>query len=70
MFLVFEWHVRFEVAYFHLCSNETIGGIEIADWLSSGSFGVVDVLLVIDVLFYFLLCFINFENVGMLYAGV
>lgn len=66
---VSEWHVRPEAAYFHLCSNETIGGVEIADWPSPGSLGAADVPLVIDASSHFLSRPINFENVGVLYAG-
>lgn len=66
---VSEWRVRPEAAYLHLCTNETIGGVEIAQWPSPESLGVADVPLVIDASSHFLSRPIDFKSVGMLYAG-
>jgi phosphoserine aminotransferase len=36
---VSEWQVRADAAYLHLCSNETIGGVEFPDWPDMASLG-------------------------------
>ncbi len=66
---VSSWQVRADAAYLHLCSNETIGGVEMAQWPSPLSLGAAEVPLVIDASSHFLSRPIDFTNVGMLYAG-
>lgn len=43
-----SWQVRPEAAYLHLCSNETIGGVEFTDWPDLAELGAPDVPLVVD----------------------
>jgi len=66
---VSSWQVRADAAYLHLCSNETIGGVEMSQWPSPESLGAADVPLVIDASSHFLSRPIDFKDVGMLYAG-
>src|SRR3546814_2088269 len=43
-----DWQVRSDAAYLHLCSNETIGGVEFADWPEMAALGAANVPLVMD----------------------
>lgn len=66
------WQVRPTAAYLHLCSNETIGGVEFMDWPDAhtmAALGAPDVPLVIDASSHFLSRPMDFSRVGMLYAG-
>ena len=36
------WQVRKDSAYLHLCSNETIGGVEFMDWPDTAELGAPD----------------------------
>ncbi|MYN11840.1 3-phosphoserine/phosphohydroxythreonine transaminase [Pusillimonas sp. TS35] len=63
------WQVRKNAAYLHLCANETIGGLEFADWPDMAAVGAPDVPLVADVSSHFLSRPIDFSKVGMVYAG-
>jgi phosphoserine aminotransferase len=40
-----SWQVRSDAAYLHLCSNETIGGVETMDWPIMAELGAPDVPL-------------------------
>jgi len=64
-----EWTVRPDAAYLHLCSNETIGGLEFADWPDMAALGVPDVPLVVDASSHFLSRPIDFSRAAMVYAG-
>ncbi|MCD8517989.1 MAG: 3-phosphoserine/phosphohydroxythreonine transaminase [Burkholderiaceae bacterium] len=67
-----QWQVRPSAAYLHLCSNETIGGVEFMDWPDANqmaSLGAPDVPLVVDASSHFLSRPMDFSHVGMLYAG-
>ncbi len=69
---VANWIVRPTAAYLHLCSNETIGGVEFMDWPDAhamAALGAPDVPLVIDASSHFLSRPMDFSRVGMLYAG-
>jgi len=69
---VADWRVRSTAAYLHLCSNETIGGVEFMDWPDANamaSLGAPDVPLVIDASSHFLSRPMDLSAVGMLYAG-
>lgn len=69
---VANWTVRPTAAYLHLCSNETIGGVEFMDWPDAqtmAALGAPDVPLVVDASSHFLSRPIDFSRVGMLYAG-
>jgi len=63
------WRVRPHAAYLHLCSNETIGGVEFIDWPTPASLGAPDTALVIDASSHFLSRPMDISRVGMLYAG-
>lgn len=64
-----SWNVRPDAAYLHLCSNETIGGVEFASWPSMESVGAPNVPLVVDVSSHFLSRPIDFSKAAMVYAG-
>jgi phosphoserine aminotransferase len=63
------WKVRPDAAYLHLCSNETIGGVEFADWPAPQSLGAPDVPLVVDASSHFLSRPMDVTRTGMVYAG-
>ncbi|WP_162876321.1 3-phosphoserine/phosphohydroxythreonine transaminase [Achromobacter insuavis] len=63
------WKVRKESAYLHLCSNETIGGVEFMDWPDTAALGAPDVPLVIDASSHFLSRPMDVSRCGMMYAG-
>ncbi|QAA93658.1 3-phosphoserine/phosphohydroxythreonine transaminase [Pollutimonas thiosulfatoxidans] len=64
-----DWSVRADASYLHICSNETIGGVEFPDWPDMKSLGAPEVPLVVDVSSHFLSRSIDFSKVGMVYAG-
>ena len=63
------WKVRPDAAYLHFCSNETIGGVEFAQWPDMADLGAPGVPLVVDASSHFLSRPVDFSNVGMVYAG-
>ncbi len=63
------WQVRPDAAYLHLCSNETIGGVETMDWPDTATLGAPGVPLVVDASSHFLSRPMPVEKTGMLYAG-
>lgn len=63
------WRVRPDAAYVHLCSNETIGGVEFVEWPEAVSLGAPDVPLVVDASSHFLSRPIDFSRAGVVYAG-
>ncbi len=64
-----QWRVRADAAYLHLCSNETIGGVEYTDWPDMADIGAPDVPLVVDVSSHFLSRPIDFSKASVVYAG-
>ncbi len=64
-----QWTVRPDAAYVHLCSNETIGGIEFADWPDMAALGAPEVPLVVDVSSHVLSRSIDFSKAAVVYAG-
>ena len=64
-----EWKVRRDAAYVHLCSNETIGGVEFANWPEPQAYGAPDVPLVVDASSHFLSRPMDVARTGMVYAG-
>lgn len=66
---VTDWRVRPDAAYLHLCSNETIGGVEFADWPDMAALGAPGVELVVDASSHFLSRPVDFSKAGMVYAG-
>lgn len=63
------WQVRKDAAYLHLCSNETIGGVETMAWPSMASLGAPEVPLVVDASSHFLSRPFSVEQTGMIFAG-
>lgn len=57
------WQIRPDSSYVHVCSNETIGGVEFNDWPA------LDVPLVVDVSSNILSRPIDFSKVAVAYAG-
>lgn len=64
-----QWKVRSDAAYVHVCTNETIGGLEYVDWQAMNALVPTDVPLVLDMSSHFLSRPIDFSRVGMVYAG-
>lgn len=64
-----DWRIRSDAAYLHLCSNETIGGVEFVDWPDMAALGAPGVELVVDASSHFLSRPIDFSKIGMVYAG-
>lgn len=63
------WRVRPDAAYVHLCSNETIGGVEFVEWPELAALGAPGVPLVVDASSHFLSRPIDFSRPGLVYAG-
>ncbi|MBB5217111.1 3-phosphoserine/phosphohydroxythreonine transaminase [Parapusillimonas granuli] len=66
---VAEWRLRPDAAYLHLCSNETIGGVEFSDWPDMAALGAPGVPLVVDASSHFLSRPIDFSKAALVYAG-
>jgi phosphoserine aminotransferase len=64
-----SWAVRPDASYLHLCSNETIGGVEFPDWPDMAALGAPDVPLVVDASSHFLSRTIDFSKAAMVYPG-
>lgn len=64
-----QWRVRPDASYLHLCTNETIGGLEFADWPDMADLGAPDTTLVVDASSHILSRPFDFSKVGLLYAG-
>lgn len=63
------WQVRPEASYLHLCSNETIDGVEFLDWPDMASLGAPDVPLAVDASSHILSREIDINRVGVLFGG-
>jgi len=63
------WQVRPEAAYLHLCSNETINGVEFMEWPDMAALGAPDVPLVVDASSHFLSRPMDVNRVGVMFAG-
>jgi phosphoserine aminotransferase len=61
--------VRKDAAYLHICSNETIGGIETMDWPDMQALGAPEVPLVVDASSHFLSRPMQVDRAGMIFAG-
>ena len=66
---VSTWQVRKDASYLHICSNETIGGVETMDWPDTASLGAPGVPLVVDASSHFLSRPMDISKTGMMYAG-
>lgn len=58
-----SWQVRSTASYLHVCSNETIGGVEFNDWAA------LDIPLVVDASSNILSRPLDFDKIDMVYAG-
>lgn len=65
VFVCVEWQLLDDLVYVYLCINEMIDGVEMFEILDFG-----DVLLVVDVLLYILLCLMDVVKYGVLFGGV
>lgn len=63
------WQVRADASYVHVCSNETIDGIEFIDWPDMAALGHGDVPLVVDASSHFLSRPMPIARTGLVYAG-
>lgn len=63
------WKVRPDASYLHLCSNETIGGVETMDWPDTAALGAPGVPLVVDASSHFLSRPMSVDKTGMIFAG-
>ncbi|MGN6578496.1 MAG: 3-phosphoserine/phosphohydroxythreonine transaminase [Bordetella sp.] len=63
------WTVNKNAAYLHLCSNETIGGVENMEWPDMAALGAPDVPLVVDASSHFLSRALPIEKTGLVFAG-
>lgn len=62
-----KWDLSNNASYLHICSNETITGLEFVDWDNYNSYDSIP--LVIDATSNFLSRNINMKPVGILFAG-
>ncbi|WP_038369444.1 3-phosphoserine/phosphohydroxythreonine transaminase [Brackiella oedipodis] len=63
------WQLDPEASYLHFCSNETIGGLEIATLPDLDALGAPSTELVVDVSSHFLSRQFDVQKCGLLYAG-
>ena len=64
-----QWQLRSDAAYVHLCSNETIGGVEFVQWPDLAALGAPGVPLVVDASSHILSRPIDFSKAAVVYAG-
>lgn len=64
-----SWRVRPDAAYLHLCSNETIGGVETLNWPKMADLDAPEVPLVVDASSHFLSRPMPVSTTGMIFAG-
>lgn len=64
-----SWQVRPDAAYVHLCSNETIGGVEFNDWPDLAALGASEAVLAVDASSNILSRPIDVRRAGVIYAG-
>ncbi|MDX3907536.1 MAG: 3-phosphoserine/phosphohydroxythreonine transaminase [Pigmentiphaga sp.] len=64
-----SWKVRPQASYVHLCSNETIGGVEFMDWPDPAELGVPQAVLTVDASSHILSRPMDVKRAGLVYAG-
>ena len=64
-----DWQIRPDAAYLHLCTNETVGGVEWASWSDLARVRDLGVPVVIDASSQILSRSIDFDFVDVVYAG-
>ncbi|WP_124078371.1 3-phosphoserine/phosphohydroxythreonine transaminase [Pigmentiphaga humi] len=63
------WKVRPQASYVHLCSNETIGGVEFTDWPDLAALGAPETVLTVDASSHILSRPMDVRRAGLIYAG-
>lgn len=63
------WEIRSDAAYVHICSNETIHGVEFYELPDLKALTGRDLPLVVDASSHILSRFIDWSRVGLLFAG-
>lgn len=63
------WKVRPDASYVHFCSNETIDGVEFADWPDLAELGAPNAALTVDASSHILSRPIDFSKTGLVFAG-
>lgn len=63
------WTVRAKATYLHICGNETIHGVEYAQWPDLAALGAPDVSLVVDMSSHILSRPMDFSQVALAYGG-
>lgn len=63
------WLVRQDAAFVHMCSNETIGGVEVGSLPDLDALGAAGVPLVVDASSHILSRPIDFSKASVVYAG-
>lgn len=63
------WQVNAKSSYLHICTNETIGGLEIDQLPDRQALGVADVPLALDMSSHFLSRPFDVSQAGVIYAG-
>ncbi len=63
------WLVRQDAAFVHMCSNETIGGVEVGSLPDLDALGAAGVPLVVDASSHILSRPIDFSKTSVVYAG-
>ncbi len=64
-----SWRVRPQASYVHLCSNETIGGVEFMDWPDLAALGAPEAVLTVDASSHILSRPMDVRRAGLIYAG-
>jgi phosphoserine aminotransferase len=64
-----SWQVRPGTSFVHLCSNETIGGVEFLDWPDLAALGAPEAALTVDASSHILSRPMDVSRAGLIYAG-
>lgn len=64
-----QWSVNPEASYVHMCTNETIGGVEMFALPDMKALGAADVPMVLDMSSHFLSRPFDVTQAGLIYAG-
>ncbi|NOL50222.1 3-phosphoserine/phosphohydroxythreonine transaminase [Pelistega europaea] len=64
-----QWSVNPEASYLHMCTNETIGGVEMFALPDMQELGAADVPMVLDMSSHFLSRPFDVTKAGLIYAG-
>ncbi|MFA7679777.1 MAG: 3-phosphoserine/phosphohydroxythreonine transaminase [Pigmentiphaga sp.] len=64
-----QWTVRNTASFVHLCSNETIGGVEFTNWPDLAALGAPETVLTVDASSHILSRPLDVRKAGLVYAG-